>query len=351
MTAPNTFGVERTLNQFVVQWDVVGALNGNTDEPAPSLATSGGVLVPNQQDEDGVFRIPTPGNIGIIDPDALGAQGGSGDRYIQWIRVESGAGNIPPGFAIRIVDASNLVPSLGDPIVFEDITAGDTFGVAPSFYRSQFIFVPQGCAIQVLGLPGFGAGNENRVKIAFRSATSAREDAGLQKNMCCQSGAETDGGGGTPEDEDVALQSFDFSALALSMVSTDFGNYVTWSGSLDFGTVTDTSDAIIAFASDEDLAAFPGVAKLTIRAGSLTGMVIRTTTPLIIDAFIEISVGAAAFVRTVIATGEAIAANANVVVPITPTAFATDTRIRVGYTIVGNVVADVMVALEITTPI
>ena len=353
MTQPNTIGVERHLNQFVVQWDVAGACNGNTSDVAPGLATAGGILLAGQQDEDGVFRIPVPGNLGIIDPDALGAIGGSGDRYIQWIRVESGSGNVPPGFAIRIVDASDLVPALGDPIIFEDMTADDTFGTAPSFYRSQFYFVPQGCAIQISGLPGFGAGSENRIKIGFRSATSGREDAGLQRNMCCQSGAADASGGGVipPITDGVALQVYDFSSLLLSMVSTDFGNYFTWSGSLDFGTLNDTSDAIIAVPLEEDLSLYPGIAKLIIRAGSVTALSILSTGALLIDAFVEISVGAGAFVRTVIATGVAVAANTNVIVPITPIEFAANTRIRAGYTITGNAIATVTASLEITTPI
>lgn len=186
MTQPNVYGVERTLNNFVVQWNVSGRLTGDVADVAPGLATRGGLIVPGQQDEDGVFQIDVDGEVGIIDPDALGAIGGSGDRYMQWIRIEAATGNLPLSFnLLRVVDASGLVPSLGEPIEVQNLmpTSG-----RPTFYRSQMVLVPQGCAIQV-GIVGASPGLFNRVKICFYSATSAREDAQLQRAMCCQSGA------------------------------------------------------------------------------------------------------------------------------------------------------------------
>jgi hypothetical protein len=186
MTQLNVSRIERTLNQFVVQWNVTGAFTGSVLDVAPGLATSSGVILPDQQDEDGVFQIDVDGDLGILDPDALGALGGSGDRYMQWIRIEAGIGNIPPGFSLRIVDASGLVPSLGVPLEIQNLvpTAGN-----PTFYRSQFYLIPQGCALEFNFLPAPPAGSFNRIKIGFKSATSAREDAQLQRAMCCQAGA------------------------------------------------------------------------------------------------------------------------------------------------------------------
>ena len=353
MTQPNTIGVERTLNQFVVQWDVAGALNGDTADVAPGLATSGGILVPDQQDEDGVFRIPVSGDLGIIDPDALGAQGGSGDRYIQWIRVEAGSGNIPPGFAIRIVDASNLVPSLGDPIVFEDITAGTVFGVSPSFYRSQFYFVPQGCAIQILGLLGFGAGNENRVKIGFRSATSAKEDAHLQQNMCCQSGAAGGGGGGgAPEDVDFSLSYYSFSSQSYSTAGADNGTYFGF-GAYYFSptplTFMQQSNAIF---NAEEGTVSPAAIKLAIRDGEVTNIALRCTSAFTGQPFIEVSTGVGAFVRTFLtAAPQVFAANTTTIVACTGGTFAAGDRVRVGVNITTEVlVSDIFAEVEITTP-
>lgn len=185
MTNPNVAGIERTLNNFVVQWNVAGRFTGDVDDVAPGLATANGLILPGQQDEDGVFQIDVDGDIGIIDPDALGALGGSGDRYMQWIRVEPASGLVPISFELRVVDASGLVPSLGVPLEVQNLVP--TTGNA-TFYRSQMIFIPQGCALQVSGI-GHPTGLINRLKICFFSATSAREDAQLQRAMCCQAGA------------------------------------------------------------------------------------------------------------------------------------------------------------------
>lgn len=185
MTQPNVAGIERTMNSFVVQWNVAGRLNGSIDDVAPGLATANGVILAGQQDEDGVFQIDVDGDVGIVDPDALGALGGSGDRYMQWVRVEVFSGNLPISFGLRVVDTSGLSPTLGNPFEIQNLmpTSG-----SPTYYRSQMILIPQGCALEFSGV-GNSPGLTNRIKMWFLSATSAREDAQLQRAMCCQAGA------------------------------------------------------------------------------------------------------------------------------------------------------------------
>jgi len=347
----NDVQLEGVLHTFTVQWDVDGAIDGDFIDAAiaDSLATTGGTIDKGQQDEEGVFRISQSGQVSIFDLDALGKNACLGERYLQWIRVEPGsAAGIPAGFQVFIVYFEATVPPNGEYIVLQEITDGFVFAGNSFFYLGDIFHIPQGAALMIVDLPAPDPGEVNRVKFSVQAGSTALEDAALHRAMCCT--------GATGEDDEpvssVSLQHYDFSSLALPMTATDFGNYYTWSGSFDEGGPTDSALAVIAVTQEEDLAGFPGAERLTLRTAAVTRLTIRTTAPIIATFFMEAAVGGGPFVRTDIsAPNVVIAANTNVVVPITQFPFVEGTRLRAGFTVSINAVSNVIVELEIATPI
>ena len=343
----NDVQLEGVLHTFTVQWDIDGAVEGTflDAEIADGLATTGGVIDKGQQDEEGVFRITQSGEVAIFDLDALGKNACLGERYLLWIRVEPGsAAGLPVGFNVFIVYHE---ATIDEYIVLQEITAGFVFGGNAFFYLGDIFHVPQGAALLITGVPAPDPGNVNRVKFSVQAGSTALEDAALHRAMCCS--------GSTGEDDEpvssVSLQHYDFSALGLLMAAVNFGHYFTWSGSQDASGPTNSALAILAVVAEEDLATIPGATRLTLRTGAVTRLTIRSTAPIIANFFVEASVGGGAFVRTFIATGVAVAANTNEVVAITQFPFVEGTRLRAGYTTDNNAAADVIVELEIATPI
>jgi hypothetical protein len=362
MTVVNQVRLEGPLNQFVVEWDVAGALDGATTAPGLQVVNNG--IVAGQQDEDAVFRIPVDGDAGIFDLDALGKRGAYGDRYLQWIRIES-AIPIPPGMQVWIVDASALVPSLGVPIQLQEVTAGFVFVGQTSFYLSEIFLVPQGAAIQIIGIPEPPAGQTHAVKMGIRSASTAREDAKLENAMCCVANQEA-GGGGTPAPTETPTRQFyDFSGDDLETLAGPpqdyYFQFTSYMNVPLFAAATfnnNRSDTIMNPLSGEGGIVSIAAEKLILRAGSATGLVMRLLNtgggvPLAsVEPFIEIAVGPGAFVRTSLAPAQAMTPNINVVFPVTPVDFPVDSRIRMGFTVTELTVFefDMIASVEMTTP-
>ncbi len=363
----NDSQIEGALHNFTVQWNVGESLDGTTI--AEGLIQEGGILVDQkgQQDEEGTFIIDNGGDAGIFDVDAFGKDGSYGERYLRWIRVESGAGALPPTFQIFIVFRH---PTNGSYVRIQEITRSFVFAGDTVFYLGEIFHLPQGTAIQIVA-PGLGpapVGIPHRVKLSVVAGTSSLEDADLHRAMCCNSaseggdvgppgpagpaGPEGPEGPPGPAGTSASLDFLSFSSQSLPIVSTNFGHYFTWSGSYDPIAPTDSSDAIIAVVAEEDLVTLPGAVKLSIRAGVITSLVIRTETPFIATFFVELSVGAGAYVRTVVAAAVVLAANTNINVPLAQVPFAANTRIRFGFTSTTNAAAsNVNAELEIATPI
>ncbi len=354
MTVVNQVRLEGPLHQFVVQWDVTGALDGATTAPGLEVVNNG--IIKGQQDEDGVFRIPVDGNAGVFDPDALGKRGGYGDRYLQWIKIDA-ALPINPGFQISIVDASGLVPTLGVPLLLQDVTLGQTFTGLTSFYFSELILVPQGAAIAITGLGDAPAGQTHGVKMGIRSASTAREDANLENAMCCEGGG-TAAGGGTPTPTPTPSREFYSFSSIINLGPGDTDNYFRFSGYVDYQTnfppapTNNQSETILP--PDEGGAASISAEKIAIRAGSVTGMVVRhnNVVAITMTPFVEVAVGGGAFVRTLTAAPQAVPANTNYSMPVAPVDFPVDSRVRVGVitTLLTITLFTIQAELEITTP-
>jgi hypothetical protein len=176
------------LQQFVVQWEIDGALDGATI--ANGLATVGNVITQSPTTDEELFIIQQDGPLGIVDPDALGSREAPADRWIQWIRVVP-SGDFTPQFRVQIVDADDLVPSLGT-VILEDITAGLNLVGETSFYQAVMHYVPQGAAIRIVGLPAPLPGGQHVVTLGVRAGDSVAQEADYQYSRCCARG-----GGGT----------------------------------------------------------------------------------------------------------------------------------------------------------
>lgn len=364
----NDSQIEGTLHNFTVQWNVGESLDGTTI--AEGLLQEGGILVDQrgQQDEEGTFIIENGGDAGIFDVDALGKDGAYGERYLRWIRVESSAGALPAGFEVRIVFRH---PTLGTYVTLQRITQGFVFAGDTVFYLGEMFHLPQGTALQIVA-PGLGpapVGIPHRVKISVVAGTSALEDADLHRAMCCNSSSEGGdvgppgppgpagpagpAGPPGPPGTTTSLDYYSFSTTDLSITEESVEFFFGFSAALLF---LPTPGGMTGAINDSSTAGAFAVAweKLTIRAGAVTSVVMRTDEGFTVDTlFLDISVGNAAFVRTVLASAVVLPANTNVLVPIDITPFGEDSRIRMGFTTDGTftVTPTLNVEVEIATPI
>lgn len=330
MIPPGTANKKGMLLQAAVQYNVSGTLEGTV--PAPSVAAGG------RFDEDNVYQIDVD-DLGIIDPDLLGGVASRADRFITWLRVES---PIPfgAGFRISRVNAQQLVPSLGI-IELQRLTPASIVG-SRQFTTTECFTIPQGQAIQITGGPA-GGGLLYHVSMGIRYAASRDDEARLANMCCCQTEGAAGGGGG----DEQAIASLDFLSFSNADLTVDpaTDHYLIFSADMSGGV--NISDSIQPSIDDPPI----GTEKLSIRAGSVTAFVIRSSAAMTITVFVDVATGAGAFVRTVVAPATAIAANTNVNVPITAQAFPVDARIRVGFTVAAPDTVEVQVELEITTEV
>jgi hypothetical protein len=327
------------LVQRVVAYNVEGALDGVT--PARGTASI---------DEEDFNVVDIVGAAGIFDPSRIpSAQSSMGDRYIEWLEVIPSSLLIGgEAFVVVARELGDLMPAFGSRVILdlpsEQPEMGDQF-----YYTTEPIFVPQ-CADIRIG--GFDSGaRPNLIRMGIRTPTTSYEDALLRGAWCCgvqlaTGGAGDGGGGGGGSGDQLSRQTQTFSTSTLSM-SVGPSYYLQFSSGVTTEPLADNASESIL--QDNEGVVPISAEKFAIRAGTVSALVIRTSTPIIIDAFVELAVGAGAFVRTVAAAGVAVAANTNVVVPIEPVEFEADTRIRVGYTSAVNAVADVQAELELTT--
>lgn len=343
----NDVQLEGVLQAFTVQWDIDGAVDGTvSDAPiADGLATTGGVIDRNQQDEEGVYRITqSTTRASIFDLDALGKDAALAERYLQWIRVESGsAAGIPLGFQIFVVFRH---PVSGDYIPLQEITAGFVFAGASSFfYLGEIFHIPQGAALMIVGLPEPDPGEVNRVKFSVQAGSSALEDAALHRAMCC------DGASGEGEDDPAAFlyrQQFAFSSTEFSVGTGEDGIYVQWSATWNGNDALAVQNSALAIVREDEGAIPIGSQLFVFRARTLNAMVVRTSAPFNARAFAEISVGGGAFVRTFIAAPQLFAAGENIV-PVVAFPIPAGALLRVGLLVSTNAVVELNIDLEITT--
>jgi hypothetical protein len=256
------------------------------------------------------------------------------------------------------VDDTALDPSLGVPLQLQEVTLGQTFTGLSSFYFAEMFLVPQGCAIQIVGLGPAPAGTSHGVKMGIRSASTGREDANLQGAMCCEEGAGTSGGGTPTPTPSPSREYYTFSSTALSAPIGGQDFYFQFGALLDVATFgasganSNVSNSILDFSEG---AASISAEKLSVRAGSVTGLVMRLTgvvPPLDgVQPFVEVAVGGGAFVRTYTAAAQPMGPNNNLDFLVAPVAFPVNARIRAGYTTTSLTIVDytMQAELEITT--
>jgi hypothetical protein len=334
----NDVQIEGVLHNFTVQWNCQFAIDGF--DIADGLRTSGNTIDKGQQDEEGVFRIEQIGRASIFDLDALGKDAAYGERYLQWIHIESGdlVGGIPLGFQIFVVFRH---PTTGDYVPLQEITAGFVFGVSRVFYLSEVIHVPQGCALLIQNLPEPTAGEFNVVKFSVQAASSSLEDASLQRAMCC------DDSSGDSDDEPATFlyrQTYSFSSQALQITSgDDDAMFFSWSGYWNGDDALAMTNYALAIVMQDEGVVPPSVDRWTFRTSTLTNLAIRTTAPFNGRPIAEIN-GVRSFIGApqLFASGALNPVTLNFPVP-------AGSLLRVGILPTTNALADILADLEITT--
>lgn len=170
------------LQQWVIEWRVDGALNGET--PAPGLDVDNNLLVQRPSSPSLPYIIEVDGPAGLFNPDGFGGVAASADRYIQWIRViPARFGVLLNFFFLGIADASGIVGSVAPILPISEIDSGGF--TAPGRYLAGMDFCPQGCAIQIDGVPPPLPGGINIVQMGIRAASALEHDALLEQASCC----------------------------------------------------------------------------------------------------------------------------------------------------------------------
>lgn len=313
------------LQQWTVQYEIAGAIDGT--ELAPSAVLFG------VTDEEGVMRVATE-DLGIIDPDLRGGRASMGDRFISFIRIET-AVPMPIGFAMSVVDASLSVPGLG--IIETRRITPPTIAGTVEYISTECTYVPQGQALRVSSMPAPPPGEVHRITLGIKAAVTGDDEARLAEACCCQSEAESGGATPAPPDpeEFSAFQSFDFTTELIAL-NTATDAYFGFSSAF----VTTEPELVITrnySGSIQPVTAAPGLSrgfiKMAMRAGTVTAMTLRADAAgITYRAFVEVSTGGGAFVRTYLMPA-GVALPANTVTPVaiaTPVSFIATDRIRVG---------------------
>ena len=169
------------IQQFLLQWDVAGALDGVTQ--APGLVVESGIVTQRTRAPSNPYVIPVNGPAGLFDIDGSGARAVRADRYLMWLRIQPAVFPVPVEFVVDIVDASGLVPSVSSAITLDVIHTG-TFSF-PGLFLSNMYLVPHGSIVRVSGLGVPPPGAVHRVSMGARTATTSHGDAELAEASCC----------------------------------------------------------------------------------------------------------------------------------------------------------------------
>ena len=339
MTTPIFQPVKGALQQWTVQYVVTGNLDG--DALAPSAQEFG---VPN---EEGTILVPT-GNLGIIDPDLLGGRATMGDRFVNFIRIET-AIPMPVGFAMSVVDATRPAQIVETRRITPPTVVGTT-----SYISTECVYVPQGQALRLSSMVRPVQGQFHRITIGVRAAVTGDDEARLASACCCQSEAETGGAQPEPPPEELAVrQVYDFSHMSI-VLDSDLDTYLRFSA----GAVGTPETTLLNESNMPQNEVIPGpvpitnsATKLALRAGSVTLFAIRSSAPITVRFFVDVSVGAGAFVRTfAMAASQLLVANTTTVItPSMIATFAAGTRYRVGFTIdEASASTELSISVEIT---
>lgn len=333
--------IKGQLQQWVVEYIVDDELDAET--PAPSAND-----VPI--DEEGVRVIRVQGPLGIISPYLFGGVATRADRFVVTLRVQS-QDTFPPGFAVTVVDATRVVPSLGI-IPLRQISPPSIIGLR-TFITTECFLVSQGQALQIGPMAAPSGTFPHRIWIGVRGAMTGDDEARLGQMCCCQSQAAAtdlgDGGGASPITGDV--ETFSFSSEAITVgEGGDTDAYLRFSGNFSDngeGVIRNESEAIIN--SNEGVVT-QSATKITLRAGALSRLALRGTAPILYRWFVEIEDGGV-FNRTyLMAAPDLLVANTTTTIsPDTIVAFPAGTRIRTGLTVSTNALLDLQAELEITT--
>lgn len=179
----NEFYQNGPLQQCVLEWHVYGALDGGTE--APGLELDGNILVQGTLPPEQPYVIEVDGPAGLFNPDGFGHRMARSDRYLMWLRIEPAAFPVPSSFSAAIQDADPGVASLANNVDIDVYQIG-SFD-APAFYDAELRLVPQGCALQITGLPDPPSGSFHRITMSVKAATTAKADAMLAEASCCLS--------------------------------------------------------------------------------------------------------------------------------------------------------------------
>ena len=164
------------FQQVTIEYRVVGDLDGLTLGPNVVLDPNDPAY--NEPDDRGIHVVDVPGNLGLIDPDLIGAAA-QGDRCIPWVYLDTGGVGGAPGSLISVLD--NVERNQGVPVPTEQRAKFFTAG-SPLFYSDRPTSVPQG---SVLGIIGYGGGSVKIFRINIVAPQGALEFAAILEACCC----------------------------------------------------------------------------------------------------------------------------------------------------------------------
>lgn len=169
---------DRQLQTCVVRWRIQGAIDGSSRAPPFSIDPKAPDFAP--YDDENV-RVPqlVVGNLGLIDVSFANLLGGIGDRFVNFIFINSPTA----GAADSRIAVVNQAP-VGPPTLLETFEDVDLVGTG-RFLRTECVFVPQGALLQIRNFPAGGGFRE--LTLGVSSATSALEEAQLISRCCCLS--------------------------------------------------------------------------------------------------------------------------------------------------------------------
>jgi len=330
------------LQEWTVRYNVSGALDGVTAAPSANHTPV----------EEGVHQVYVDGALGIISPFLYGGLQSRADRFITFIHVDLDV-PAPIGFTMSVADASMSGPQ----IIFEThrITSPAVIGET-LFITTECFTVPQGQALQIGPVPAPAAGRFHRITIGVRGAATGDDEARLARMCCCLTDPDASGGGGgggTPAPPVEPGPSFDFYSFSSSQIAVVDGSdtYARFSASYTNdgeGAIVNESNALIN--SNEGVVGISGE-KMPSRAGSLSRMVIRGTSPILYQWFVEIADDDSVFTRTYLmdAPVALVADTSTIVDPNEVVAFAAGQLVRTGITVTSNAVLDLQIDIEVTT--